>query len=512
MLDFNQRFTVNNSSFSGVVANLDLATEEQLMQSDELVAMARMIRQYSILLADLSLKDTYRLITQSTDPELGLMLLSAKNVDGTNKFNETQVRLMLWSDTTAALAGFSSGLREVSCRLAASIQIVAFATQPYQLQTAEALRKQGTDSLDRIIQLQQTATAVTALTNTKLAVDAARFYFQPLDFVAADELKVSFLIPNFTAAADWVVATTYPSGSQISTRDLISDLAYSLNQYTLNPINKANVVAAVSQSGDQTYHYVDFGVRSQIAGFVSELITIRIEYTNLNNQLLPFVWGVQISDLKPYKINSQLLVLKNPKESTLTSLLSNTQNFGKTVIYFRPKAGALTFAGDITYRLSVSETLTHTATLVSTSAPRYSQAALALITSLHQYRGTSKLLGAIIRNDLGTALNPLAAVELIAWTATNPETKLIMDLLSVPEDIEIALGDENKPSTPFSDYPLTAIVSPNYQKNIAISAITSNSGTLSNEGAWLASIGSAHVGAASAAKEISRKLTGHNFG
>lgn len=514
MPQFSERFTVNNSAFSASVADINAATEAQLVLSPELVGIAQMVRRNSILLKSVTLKEIYLIITQSTDPEIALILLASKNNDNSYRFTEETVRDMLWGKPNSPLAGFTDGLREITSRLAAAILIVAYATQPFQQATSEYLRKYALESLEKIIALHDKINT-SASPSTTEASDSARFYFQPFEYTSESILTVSFFIPNFRSNPDWIKVADYPAGTQISTRRIAADLAYAINRYTLNPQAGTNIIAAASQAGAFSNHFVDFNVRSLVTGFVSEVISVRIEYAANPELKLPFNWGVTLTDLKPYTINSRLLILKSPKESKLSTVVSSSSvAINRTVLYFRnaPVLPTVISNIDLTYRLSVSEENTHRVEIPVSTDPRYSQAALAFTNSLHTIRAKSKLLGAIIRNDPLTASIPLAAVELIAWSATNPEIKLILDLLSIPQDIEIALGDEVGPITQFSSHPLTAIATPIFHRYINQSLSTANSS--SNEGCVVVAIGSdsQDAGLAARTKEISRRITGHHYG
>jgi hypothetical protein len=84
---------------------------------------------------------------------------------------------------------------------------------------------------------------------------------------------------------------------------------------------------------------------------------------------------------------------------------------------------------------------------------RFSQVAVALVNSLATISLDTRVTGAIIRNDPLVAVNRAAAIELIAWSTSNVITHLVLDVLEVPEDIEIAVGDRTKPRTLYSSNP-----------------------------------------------------------
>jgi hypothetical protein len=247
-----------------------------------------------------------------------------------------------------------------------------------------------------------------------------------------------------------------------------------------------------------------------IAGFISEIVTVKIEYKNNPKQQLPFSWGIQLSDLKPYSINSQVLILKSPKVATLASIQADVKTYGRTVLYIRnASTPPPTVTGDLTYRLSVTEDLITTPTVVNDFSPRYSQMALALINSLHEYRAKSRLLGSIIQNDPITITNGVAAIELVAWSITNPEVKLVLDIMSVPSDIEISLGNELGPQVPYSSNPLTAVVTATYSRFLTGAAVATN---ISTAGAMAVQVGNLTSGLAALTKETARRITGNHYG
>jgi hypothetical protein len=68
------------------------------------------------------------------------------------------------------------------------------------------------------------------------------------------------------------------------------------------------------------------------------------------------------------------------------------------------------------------------------------QVARLLLDALFKDKSMVRALGALVRDDDPGEDNPLAAIELVAFSVTNPEVWIILDLLEVPADIETATG------------------------------------------------------------------------
>jgi hypothetical protein len=72
----------------------------------------------------------------------------------------------------------------------------------------------------------------------------------------------------------------------------------------------------------------------------------------------------------------------------------------------------------------------------------------------------------------------MSAIELICFTARNPETWTILDILEIPPDIYIATGDLKGPVTPFSNNPRSIRVNTLFVSN---KILTGNAGVNSGE-------------------------------
>ena len=497
MFDFSRRFIVSDPEFAAAIAAASIITDQILVTSPKFVSFAKSVRAYSILLGSLKYTEIYHAVTCDCDPEIGFLLLSAERQDGTLRFNIQQVESMLWgTPTISTYSDYAQGIGEVSAKLAAAIFIGAYATQPYQHTMAEFLRKQALLTLDKTIVLQ---TKLAAGNNTGVValekVKEARFYFDPVEITLGAPLKVSFFIPNFKTSANWVPIVTYPTGTKLHTRRVAADIALAINRYTLDLTNNSNIIAAVTQSGENSYPFIDFALRSFVEDYNGDLVSVQFEDLGGNTDALPFRWGIETNDLHPTFINSCLLLQRSLKATgaSKSNALATISAAAKAslleynVLYFRNKIPAVLSAqvgivatsvsspaatGQLTYRLSATESIVHTATVDRGDAPRYSQQAIALMNGLQAATGKTRLLGCIVRDDPSTALAPVSAVELLAWAVTSPVTYLVLDVLTVPDDIEIALGNIIAPQTPFSSLPLSIVCKPLFEK-VSTSSSTS---------------------------------------
>lgn len=527
MIDFSRRFTVSDPALAGAIAAApdSAALDLVLATSSSFMTAVQAARIYSILLTRAKYQDIYRVITKDADLEISYILLAAQKEDGTPRYTDVQVEAMLWGAVSLPpYSDFAQGITEISIKFTAAVLIGAFATQPEQRAMAEFLRKDALDTLDRIVKFAARSTAAAPIDSTETVnserIKEARFYFDPVEFTVAADLAVSFFIPNFVTSPNWVLAATYLAGEVIHTRRIAADLALAINRYTLSPSNSSNIIAAVSQSGQNSYPYIDFALREYVAGYNGDLVSVQFEQLTGNAKSIPFKWGVQTSDLRATFINSCLLLLRTPKSTTLSTITSasSSSKIGEyNVLYFRSKAPTALDptpqpTGELSYRLSVTETITRLAAPTNSNAPRYSQQAISLMNGLQALTTQTKLLGCIVRDDLITESAPMAAVELIAWSVTSPTTYLVLDILTVPADIEIALGDLRSPQTTFSNLPLTIICKPLYEK--ALGSTNTNTATILNAGQTveLAQLGS---GAQSLLRESLREkikhVTGYNY-
>jgi hypothetical protein len=180
--------------------------------------------------------------------------------------------------------------------------------------------------------------------------------------------------------------------------------------------------------------------------------------------------------MSKYPLNSVLLLTKASYfvASKVGAAETTTEDeFLPTILYIRknPLVDALT-NDDYQLRFPVTDN-----TIVTTSFPRltgteqetldaerYQQFALSLINTITASKDENYIISAIIRNDPVTASDAVAVVELFAWSVMNPQIVLVLDILKVPADIEISLGDYSAPYSRFSNKPRSVRVRATYAK------------------------------------------------
>ncbi len=474
-MDWSRRFAVADPNFATVLASTLTPTEQTYAQSALLVRMAKTIRHYSKLLNGAKLEEIYHTIVRDTDYELAFLLLAAKDENRSPLFSPVQVSAMLFGEPVLTnYSEFTDGLTELSCKFAASKLINAFAVVEEQVKAAELLRKQADETLNFVIKAQQNVSKSSSSSGVEdERIKQARLYFEDKEFVTNAELQAAFFLPTQTGSSGWTIAASYPAQTQISVRRIVLDLSLQINNFTLDPTRGANVIASVSQSGEGGYPYLDFALRDYLLGYNADSIAIR--FTS-GDSIVPFSWGLTTLDLRPTQVNSCILLQRSPKDSRLSTTSTGDNASSSEVrydcIYFRNLQGAVSTTGNLSYRTSVTSDITETTISTSALIPRYSQEALALIDALNLSKKATNLVGAIVRDDPDTISSGMSAVRIIPWPVTSPITYLVMDILSVPSDIEIALGDMRGPQTAFTNLALSLVCQPLFQR---LSSTTSSS-------------------------------------
>lgn len=407
---------------------------------------------------------------------------------------------------------FSDGIRRVSAALSAAILLARL--PEVQREYAKELRDSAYEDLALIVETYALSAQDTTTDTTKRDEDApVAFYFQPLDFTVPDGqlLSLEWYSPSFTL--NWVSVQQYTGA--VSTWHLVADLADAINQYTSQDPEATLLASAELGSVEhlrEDYHTLSFYPRYSVAGIIAHSINVRIQTrpiadspkpnitlgatqdnpTNSDYGLTPFQWGITLDGIGNYPVNGSIVVVSAAKTTTAASLDISNEDYVPTVLYFRnkntyqlvtdpitsvetispdsPPKDSLTFQ----YRIQPwqpnlssldkeQEEITEdfvrlrdyesVANQVELDNSRYSQIAVQLMNGLARINLKTKTSGCVIRNDPTDALEPMSALELIAWGMSKSISYVILDILEVPEDIEVATGDLIKPRTSFSSKP-----------------------------------------------------------
>jgi hypothetical protein len=313
---------------------------------------------------------------------------------------------------------------------------------------------------------------------TTTKVELKSFYFEPFEIeLTTRVLKAEFFMAS-SASSSWQTIGTY--SGKFSTASVVADLADAINTYTLTQ-QTSNIIASPVLADSSQLYKIDFQARERNALVAAEVISVRFNYLDNPHEELPFKWGTSTSGLNNQFLNSVLLTVQQGKAITTAITSSKRTDNAPIVLYFKrapidSNGNVLDWKGTIipqgtwgaqanlTFRISptMSENKTvsvpyNTDSLLANQtkldAVRPNQVAELLLESLFQIKGETLALGALIRNDYPDNSGALVAIELIAFSVTNPQAWMILDLVELPVDVQVAVGNLTTPLTPFSSKP-----------------------------------------------------------
>jgi len=496
---FGDRFTYANPALVPLLPSLDSLSDQQLAAaSPALATMGAMVRRHSILLRSVKLAEIYRVITEQSDPRIGLRLAAAKNAQGVNIFpNIDAVKAAMFgpaspTDTNFVdehLNVFVDGIRRVSVALAASWLVGQYAQIEEQRRHGELLEKQALADLDFLIKTYE-ETETTAVRAEPLQNQA--FYFEDAEFTLRVPLVVDLYMPGGPSTA-WVNVGNY-SGT-VKTATLVADICDTINNLTLNNA-QGNILASPVLAAGSGLHRIDVQARVRDTVVSFDLISLRMRLQGSSAEL-PFRWGVNPGSLRPETLNSALVRVEKGTVQTLNTPNEKQIERSPTVLYFRrgPVNGAgqpldafgnviptpRWAAANLTFR--VSPTMNADETLVinriidparqdELDAQRHSQVALELLNRLFALKPSSvRALGALVRNDDPQQTGAMAALELVAYTLNQTETWMILDVLELPPDIQMATGDLLGPITSFSNKPRSIRVQAEFVRQTGVTSL-----------------------------------------
>lgn len=514
---FADRFSYPNPD--GISSDISASDAQALTDAEieavspALAEMAAMVRQYSVLLKRTRTLEIFNTITRQTDPRVALVLSSARRKS--NNFSLfkglDEVRRVMFNDSDRSPEAnevlntslFSDGIRRVSAALCAAILIGQL--PEVQREFALEIEKRALEDLDRVCATYELSGSADNKTDKTSEPAPIAFYFEPLDFeLDSDQvLAVEWYSPSYTT--NWVPVQTYTGA--LSTWNVVADLADAINIYTAQDID-STLLAVAELSGpivnSQYLHTLSFYPRKPLNGFLGHSINVRIEIRpaslapdptlviggtsdNLaesGRERPPFKWGPHSTSIKDYPINGSILVAYFNKVAALTPD-EMSDYYVPTVLYFRnkydyssadfnpPSSSILRFRLqpwqpnlapaqnlpveiEIDFPRLISDDPQKQLEL---DRSRYSQLALVLLNGLADINLATKAAGCIIRNDSLQEVTPLSAVELVAWGLSKVMTHIILDVLEIPEDLEMSTGSLLGPSSNFSSNPRTLRVS-----------------------------------------------------
>jgi hypothetical protein len=474
-MEFNDRF---GTTLTGV--NLDTITDVQLSSiSPVLYEMVTVIRGYSVLIRRKSIREIYEVIINQSDPRIALILAASRDNSGNQLFPTlTIVKTFMFGtvDDTVVKADvsfneksiFISGIRRVSCALSAAYLIGQLSQVPEQAQHSIILEKQAIDDLDRILKVPELKSAIQQAHNNEET--KPRIYFEPTKINIGDRvLKVSVYLSTISSL--WVDVNNYTNTINIT--NIIADISDYINEATLNS-KTSNILASPVMSGILNLHYIEFDSRLRKVEINTELVSVKFSFTDSQGTFieLPFKWGLDNKNLLPYAVNSCLIQVD--QSGNASAIESVNDEYKLDTIYFRTRevddAGNEIIIADGTidnleYRISPTQVDSILLEVAYDSLEdRPNLMAVSLLNSLFEFKAETKVLGSIIQNDPVTVTTPMTGLQLVAWTITNKEVDLILDILDIPLDIEIALGNIKGPMTTFSNKPRSVRVKTQFER------------------------------------------------
>lgn len=500
---FRDRFTYANPGLEAALPNLDTLSDQALAAlSPALLSMGQMVRRHSILLQQRRLNEIYRVITEQADSRIALRLAAAKDKNGVPIFpNTDSIKEAMFGPPDSLSTTFENesanmfvdGIRRVSAALAAAWLIGQLAQITEQLKHSESLEKQALADLQLMLDTFQDISQ-DIQQNIAREGDNRAFYFEDVELNLITPLTVEIFMPN-TTASNWINVNSY--SGQTSTGLICGDIVDAINNLTLNS-RETNLVAGAVLAGNKGLHRIDVDARYRDVVLSHEVISIRIRYLGSPLLALPFRWGVDPISIRTETLNS---VMVNVDRGIVQAVAVGQTSSGARapiVLYFRrgpvdgtgvpldafgnPYALGAWASANFTFRVSPTMADAVTVVVNRTTDPdpvkqqelddqRFSIPPLLLLNQLFSLKGTpTRALGALIRNDDPQQADPLAALELVAYTLNELETWLILDVLALPADIQMAVGDLKGPSTSFSNKPRSIRVPAEVVKGSSASA------------------------------------------
>lgn len=471
-MEFSDRFKLLYSSIDP--KTIDTLPEQQFNSLYPLVnEVILTVKRHSVLLTKKARSEIYYAITEHADPKVGLILAAARDNSGNQIFATTEIvkQFMFAKETDQTQTSdvtfrdktiFVDGIKRVSASLAAALLIGQLAQVPEQQKHSEYLEKQAIADLNRILQVPELQDLLKADTRTTVKEDTLKsFYFKPGSYQIAAPLTMEVFI---SGANNWILVDSYQDS--VNTATLAADLADAINSFTLIS-QTSNLVAAPVLSGETGLHRIDFSSRRRDLVISNELVSVR--FTSANDAVkIPFTWGVDTENLSEYYLNSLILITQIGKVSSLIATNSTDESVKLNVLYFRQRTEITPTTDEIEYRISPTMDDNRIIEIDSNYAvsDRAAGATLALLNDLFDEKENNNVLGSIVQNDPSTNTLIYSGIHLVAYIINNSITEFILDIINLPEDLEVALGTKLGPVTSFSRKPRSITVPAYYERSL----------------------------------------------
>lgn len=509
-LNFRDRFSypapqgIDSSTTEEQAENL---TEDQIITRLPLFKMVEIVRRASVLLRRRTALEIFKIITNEADPRIALILAAAKRKDNTFLFQGLgHVREVMFADPDRPNSSgqlnqtlFSDGIRRVSASLTASILIGQLAQVPEQAEHAKVLEDQALKDLDRICTTYEMSVSQSTSSEPEETFDSG-FIFNSgsINLSSTQTLECSWYASHLLNT--WIISRNYNAGTTVTAAQIVSDFSDSINSISVRYENEG-LVAAPQLSGfaNQFYsqvHLLSFYPRANMPSVLAYSLNLKIDLknNNISTNTSPFKWGTHINSLTTNSVNGLVILLRNNKTSTINT---TDDNVGQPVVlYIRNKAkwviGGATPPATSKIKIRVQfwsptevdpttdfteiefNRIISNAKQLELDNSRHSQAAAVILKEITITRNYSGISAAIIKNDPTDFAIPEASIELLAWTLSRLNTYVILDILEMPEDLEIATGDLMGAQSSYSNNP----------KSIRVSAKTISGGAFLNNSSY----------------------------
>jgi len=499
---FSDRFIYASSSLTKAIVDGYTTNQEFTDNISNFGEYVELVQTHSVLLKRFEYKVIYNMCVNESDPRIALILAAARKLDNTALFpNMEIIKEIMFGPTSTNLTIFDKdeynifvdGIRRVSAAITAAKLINQLAQIPEQFKHGEALLKSALADLDRLIKLNSISSITASATAAeKDPTFSASIYFDDINFLlnSTETLICEVYLPSLPTGdlilpTVWAPVVNITNGS-FNTADLVATISDGINSITLTQV-VANILAAPILGNALNNNQIKFEARNKSATLAAELISIRFRYLDSNNldnistNPLPFKWGVVESNLTTNKVQSVLLAIQNGKIASTAASLS-TANYVPIVLYIKRAPlnnlnepldanglvidrSTYTSLSKLDLRVStrsdeiesidvpyITDPLANPITQALLDKKRPAQVADLIINALFNIKSDTRTLGTLYRSD-DTGIELISAIELIAFTAMNPETWSLLDILKIPPDILIATGNLTTPITPFSNNP-----------------------------------------------------------
>lgn len=516
-LNFEDRFSYPDPN--GIAPGISKETAESLSDaelleiSSELSEMVSMVRYHSVLLQQTSPFEIFKIITTSSDPQIALYLAAAKS----RKNNEPlfgglqAIKELMFADSRPGGTNYtnrnllSDGLRRVSAALTASIIVGQLAQIKEQMEHSKLIREDAIRDLERIVATWELADEQDSQAKKDEEEIPSAFFFEPKTFTVPPEKKLVVEWQSPSISAGWSSVGEY-SGS-VETWQIVNDLANAINsQATFNPDNL--FLAAPELSGPYftnrinltptQYHCLNFYPRKPQPGIVAYSINVRVNVVLLDGQTdassvafpvgrSPFIWGTEGDSLNNYNVNGSIIIIRYNRAQAAQTI---NEVYNPFVLYFRkkedveaPATSTLSYTVQPWQRLSAEgldedeviqkvsiniDRLTDADNQETLDAERFSQVAQALAESMTTDLTETYVATAIIHNEPLTSSSPHAAIELVPWARQRVISAVVLNILEVPADIEIATGNRMGPISTFASKPMSVMVQNPFNDNASL--------------------------------------------